>query len=321
MRITTLLVALALSFPAAAQNATKPKADPPATKKPDAQKPETKSPETRQPESRGPKIDLRPKFKKGQTTHFKLVMNTTGTQDAPGMGEQTQTVNQEVGVALNVKDVNKETGATLELVYESFKLKLKPPGDGEEINFDSTAKNSGDDPIGSMLKGIVGLTLNIKADKDGNITSVETGGKGDALSGAAAGLMGQFTGPDVVKNLFGPIFTARRGSGEAAVGESWTNDDTIDAPWGKIKLVTTNTLKSHRGASAEIDIRGAFSLEPQSAGSPAPSIKDSSLTGTAHWNTETGMLSDMNVRQKLNLESKDTGKTTQEMTLKVTAGK
>ncbi|MBL9001713.1 MAG: hypothetical protein JNK25_11315 [Phycisphaerae bacterium] len=264
----------------------------------------------------GAKVDLRPKFKAGQTHKFKLQMQASGRDESAELGTQTQSISQEIGIALKVKTADREKGATLDLVYESIKIRLKPPGGGDEIEFDST-KKAGDDPIAMILQPIVGLTLQLTADKDGNITGLETAG----LSGVAAGLAGQFTGADVIKNLIGPIFTLRRGGGEAAVGESWTNEDRIDAPWGKINLITTNTLKSHKANIADIDIKGAFSLDAASAGGQVPSIKDSLLTGSARWNTETGMLTEMNTRQKLSMESAASGKSIKEMTLKVTAVK
>lgn len=275
-----------------------------------------KEPPARAPDARSAKVDLRPKFKVGQTVRFKLNMQASGSDQSAEMGDMSQSMTQEIGIALKVKEADKERGTLIDLVYESIKLKIKPPGGGDEIEFDST-KKADDDPIAALLKPIVGLTLQIRADKDGNITGLESG----ALGGAAAGLAGQFTGADVIKSLIGPIVTLRRGSGEAAVGESWTNEDVMDAPWGKMKIATTNTLKSHRGGIADIDIKGVFSLDAQSAGGQVPSIKDSMMTGNAKWNTETGMLTEMNTRQKLTLEGGPVGKSVKEMTLKVTATK
>lgn len=280
----------------------------------------------------GPKIDLRPRFTKGQTIKFKMAMTNSGKQvvstpTTPGTltpttppTETTQNMSQEIGLTLKVKDTNKETGSTLDLIYDSFKISMKGP-DGSDITFDCNGKNS-DDPMSGLLAPLVGLTLELKMDKDGNITSVTTGEGGEAgdiasLLGGASG-MKSLTSADVVKNLFGPIMTTRKGAGEAHVGESWTNEDLIDAPWGKMKLSTTQTLSSARGSVATIDLKGKFDLQPSSGTSPAPNIRDSLYVGKTLWNTQLGMLDEMTMTQRLVVEPSQGSKSVNEMNVKVT---
>jgi hypothetical protein len=267
--------------------------------------------------SRAPKVNLRPRFVAGQSHKFTMTLDSKGRQEVPGLGEQSSSISQEIGLTLRVKEVNAETGSTLEMVYDSLKLRISQ-GDGEEIVFDS-AKKSTDDPIAMVLSSIVGTTLNIKADRDGNITSVDAGGGLGAMPGLAGAMGGAagLGGADVIKNLFGPLVSLKPGTPEASVGETWTNADMIDAPWGKMRITTTNTLKSHRASKAQIDISGAFSLEPSSASGPAPSIKDSHLSGAAVWNTELGMLESLDFRQRMSVESTTHGNSAQDMSVKV----
>src|SRR5262245_6829431 len=266
-------------------------------------------------EMAGPKVDLRPKFKQGQQTRFKMTLDTSGKQTGGSEADDLSS-KQEIGLLLKVKDTSADGGANLELVYESIKMKMN--SGLMNIDFDSSKPAKADDPMDAVLRPIVGLTLNVKMDKDGNITSVDSGGAG---AGPAAQVMQQFTGADVIKNMFGPIMTARKGSGEAAVGESWTNEDVIDGAMAKLKITTTNTLKSHTGGKALIDIRGKISAEPSASGGNTPQVKinDSSITGQATWDTEAGMLAKMQSQQKLSIERLAEGqKTSTQQTMNLT---
>jgi len=282
----------------------------------------SKAKEPPPPASRGGVIDLRPKFRVGQVSKFKMNLSSTGRQVSPVStggqpNEQTQSMSQELGLSLKVKDLNPETGSTLEMVYDSFKIKMKTP-DGQDITFDSTSTKDQDNPFAGVLDSLVGLTLTIRMDKDGNISKVDAGDSAlGALGGAGLDALKGFTGADIVKNLFGPVMSTRQGAGEARVGESWVNEDLIDAPWGKMKMTTTQTLSNHRAGIATIDMKGAVALMPNSATAPVPTIRNSLYTGKTLWNTETGMLTEMTVKQQLVLEQADKGTSTQEMDVKV----
>jgi hypothetical protein len=122
-----------------------------------------------------------------------------------------------------------------------------------------------------------------------------------------------------MKGMIGPIFTTKKGSGQVSVGEKWTNEDTMDAGMGTVRITTTNTVKSYSNSVALVDINGKFSLDPSSG--KGVTIRDSSMNGEFRWNTEVGMLDSMTMKQKLTVEQKqDKGpptRTSQDMNLKV----
>lgn len=263
------------------------------------------------------KINLRPKYTKGDQHRFAMTMSVKSKQGT-GAEATDRSSTQDIGLLLRVKEVTETGGASLELVYESLKIKVTDPL--MNVDFDSTKPAAKGDELSeltdSFLRPIVGLTLNVTSDKDGNITGI-SGAEG--IAGGA--LAGQLTGADFIKNAFGPIFSIRKGAGEAAVGESWTNEDVIDGPVGQMRLATTNTLSSHRSGMATIDMKGGITLTPgTSTGFKTPAIKDSTLTGKAVWDTERGMLSEMETRQKLSVEQEQDGAKvpiTNDMTVKV----
>jgi len=208
------------------------------------------------------------------------------------------------------KDTNPETGSTLEVTYESLRINLKSPL--MNIDFDSS-KPATNDPMDAVIRPILDTKLAVKMDKDGNITSVD---------GGPGGMTEQFASADLTKNMFGPLFTTKKGIGAAAVGDTWTNEDTMDAGMGTVRITTTNTLKSLMGSLALIDINGKFSLDPSSGGKGV-TIRDSSLKGEARWDVESGMLETMQMKQKLTVEqtqadSPTPTRTTQDMNMKVT---
>lgn len=265
----------------------------------------------------GPEVDLRPKFKQGEEIRFTMNLDTSGRQVTPGAGDQSTTTEQQIGLLLRVKESNPETGAILDLVYESFKMNVKAPtGD---VSFDSSKPASKDDMTDELLRGIVGLTLSVKVNPDGEITSV-SGGEG---AGVGAGLAGQFTGADMIKGVFGPVFSIKKGKPKAAVGESWTTEDVLQGGAASTRIKMTHTLKSIQGNNANIDIKGSVVIDPSSSGMKA-GVKDSSIGGRAVWDIERGMLSRLETDQKLTVETKtDQGSSlsSQTMNLRVVRNK
>lgn len=283
----------------------------------------------------GKKVDLRPKFTKGQEIRLKLELvnrakTTSATTTAPKTPPKTkpaddddatqdqnkdQDISQEYTLLLKVKDTNAETGSTLELVYEQVKLKMKSPSG--DMDFDST-KPKKDDPVDELLRPMVGTKLTVEMDAKGNIKNVSGG---DPLQDAAGGLGGAMTGPSALKDFFGRVFSSGPGnSGFASVGETWSSDDKMEAPGGTWNITTTNTLKSAVGGKADIDIKGKLTFSPSTSGQGAPvKVQNASYGGKATWNTERGMLDSMETRQHVeSLDTKSNQRTINEATMKVT---
>lgn len=262
-----------------------------------------------QPARAGATVDLRPKLEKGKVFRFKMNLSSvekqTPPQDAQDPNVPAETVDatqdQEIVLKMTVKDSNVETGSTLELVYESLKMKISNPMLGDEpLEFDSTKAADPNDPSGAaiaeMLGSVVGTALTISMDKDGNVTNV-------AAPASAPGLGDSFTGKDVISGLVGQVFTLKKGEPVVRVGEKWTNDSVMAATWGRTRITTNNTLTSHRGGKASIAIDGSVSMEPNSPGQTiAITIKNSRLDGNAVWSTEDGMLDSMTVSQTLDID-------------------
>lgn len=231
---------------------------------------------------------------------------------------------QEIGLLLRVKDADPESGATLELVYESLKLDLQTAD--MEFQFDSTKKpgkstpKQGGDPaslmptdqdlVEAMLRPMVGTAITLQVDADGNITSA-AGGSPLSMTGmlgavsdmsGGSGLTGALPaggGGDVL----GSIFTAARGRGSARVGESWTTTDKLEGTGiGSFTMTNKTTLKSFSNGIADLAFEGRIApgsseAAPGLLGGTAQ-VKESDFTGRAGWDTERGMLKSMSSEQR-----------------------
>jgi hypothetical protein len=248
------------------------------------------------------RVDLRPKFREGETHRFAISLRSKAVQAASGgkdKDESEQVSNNDLTIKMNVASTTEE-GSTLEVTYESIRFEVK--NDAMEISFDSSKPAANDDPLtDSLLRPLVGLTLQVQTDKTGNITKVDAG---SVPSGVPGNIMTSFTGADVVRRMFGPITTLKAGDGFASVGESWTNESSMAGGGGgtsNMRMKLNYTLRSQSGSTAKLGIEGKVLFE---GGNALPiAIKDSAISGTADWNTERGMLESMNMTQRLVVES------------------
>ncbi len=269
-------------------------------------------------------VDLRPKWRKGQETRFdmSLTIVTETNLNAGGKGGDDtkgeplkQTSTQKIGLLLRVKEVAASGAATIDVVYES--LKLDADSAYGKISFDSTATKNDKDEFDGLLRSIVGQTMTMQIDENGNISSVSSSAGGGGLAG---GLLQGFTGADVVKGIFGPITTIKAGDGKAKVGEKWTNESSMAGQLGTTKIKNEYTLESHAGSMARMNIQGTVSLDGGATG--MANIREGSITGKANWNTERGMLESLNMTQRLMVDTHATGEaagtTRNTMTMSVT---
>lgn len=227
-------------------------------------------------------VDLRPKFEKGQEHRFTMELDSTTDMTAGGGESTKQSMKQEYGLLFRVIEAAPESGATAEVVFETIKATIDSPLGKETFDSTKPADQDGQSMLAPVLRQAVGTTLTLKFDADGNITSV-TGGEGLALAAS----LGGGGGP---KDLLGGIFSVKKGSGRARVGETWTNIDTIaDSPAGGLKLTTEHTLKSAARGEAVVAFRGRVEPGTQAAAGPVK-LTDAHHEGRYVWDTRDGML-------------------------------
>lgn len=251
--------------------------------------------------ARAETVNLRPKFEKGTEASYTLAIDAQNEATRTGSAEpQKQHINQEIGLRLKVNDVDAEKGAKVDLTYDSFKLKVD--GGPMPIEFDSATPAEKDEgnPVAGAFRPLVGTTLHLIIDKDGNVTDV-TGGEELAQGIAGQALSGYVTSGGV-RGLLGPIFSTRQTKGEASVGETWTYEDVMpNSVIGQMKIVSNHTLKSVDGGNANIDLAGNIDFKPAEGG-PTITLKEGTYNGNYVWDTKAGMLKSMNAKLVAALE-------------------
>jgi len=241
-------------------------------------------------------VDLRPRFKTGAETKFAMVIsgaNEFKAEAMPGGGQSTK-IDQEIDFTLKVKDVTSDGIATVDLTYDRMVMKV---GGMFEMTFDSTKPTDQDagNMLASALRPLIGSSLTMTVDRDGNISKVEGFDK-LKLNPSAQQMAGTLATADGVKSTFGQVFSTRKSDGRASVGDTWTNVDSVSAgQMGTVKTSITHTLKSHTGGMAKVDITGDLAIE----GGMMPELKltTSEVTGNYIWDTEVGMLKSIQTKQ------------------------
>lgn len=276
-------------------------------------------------------VDLRPRFVAGQQTRYTLETGSRSTLTCDQVPEMNgkQSMSQALGLTLRVLEATSD-GATLELVYDTVRIKYESDDGSAEFDSAAPTRPTGNRPptgaapqadpelsraLESMVRGMVGAKLKIQTDSAGNIVSVTgDGGISSAarsfMQSAGQGLPGMPssipTGADAARWLIG----GTRGTGLARVGETWTNEDTLGGtPLGDFRMTTRHTLRSHSGGTAKV----AFSGRAEAASAAAaPSLLGFQLKGCTHegayeWDTARGMLSSMETDMRVSLEGSMTG--------------
>lgn len=322
----------------------------PSTPSPSTPGPSTPSPATPSPAStpappdqvgKGALVDLRPKFRAGQTFKLKMGNTSTSTIHMPGGldvlddpkpagpgkapakeedASQSKTT-QEFVLVFKTTGVAEDGTATVDVTFDSIKMKIESEWLTDE--FDSTkpakpAKAPSADPLQQLggtpmleqsLRPLVGDKLTLTVDRNGNVTKVDGGERFATLFGGLGGSPGGAPGAPggssgTAKNLFGSIFTLDKTRPQARVGDRWTTRDTMDlAMTGGLTMSTTYTLRDAKGGRATLGVNGR--MESSSA-APTPDvpfrIKSCTHDGQCVWNTEDGFIETLDSAQKLETE-------------------
>ncbi len=268
-------------------------------------------------------VDLRPKFVEGREARYTMRSTSKSTSEPVKKGRDAKPstkneLEQEIGLLVRTTKVNEDGSAELQVVYES--LKIKGRGEGYELDFDSTKSKKPSDGsledqivdgvIDSLLRGIVGTTLDLNVDASGTITSVTGGGALGALANSPfesdadlSGLLNQAPGGGQNNGLDWIIGSSS--SGDAAhrrVGEQWANHDKLaggGTPIGSFDMLTTHTLKRVRGRTAEVAFVSVLESAASrgNAGAKSGQLDKARADGTYRWDTELGELDEMTSTQ------------------------
>jgi hypothetical protein len=331
----TLGICLAMPLPSTAaqdQPATPPAKEPEPTKerpskpqrtpireneptKKDSSPDRKDQPERNREADSSKKIDLRPKFRKGDHIRLRMDLDSNSKISIPAVsdGPRKQTSKQEIGLLLKVASVADDGSANIELSVQHVSMtQTSGTGkDAETVDFDSSkpASKDGDNPLAPSLRALAATVLTFTVDKDGNTSMVSGGGNLTSLdalgmgNGLGGGLQGGNTGlsGQGFADAIGSIFNIKKGSPRVNLGDKWTNEDSVNSGLlGNFKITTIHTVKSFRGGDATISLTGHIEPATQTGGGAAMfQLKDSFYNGAYVWDTERGMLRKIELDQKV----------------------
>jgi hypothetical protein len=111
------------------------------------------------------------------------------------------------------------------------------------------------------------------------------------------------------QDALGSIFSIKKGTGLASVGEKWSTTDVLDTGlMGRFKMITDNTLKSHRNNEATVNTTGRIEPDSQAPGGASMfQIKDSFYSGVYIWDTKAGMVKRMDMDERIVIDSNAAG--------------
>lgn len=267
------------------------------------------------------KIDLRPRFKKGEKMTFKMEMDSKSKTSMPALEEkpEEQTTRHELGLVFFVKDVI-DDGTIVELTFSTVKVTQQTGKDKKDkLEFDSSrpvAKDK-DNPLAPGCRELANTTFTLTLDKDGNVTNMGGGSGLSSLNslgmpGAMGNLGGGGTGATPsggnsqgFADAIGSIFSVKKGSPFVKVGEKWTTSDDVDSGLiGKFRISTDSVVKSYSGDQARIKVTGK--VEPPSnspGGMSLFQVKDTFYMGDYVWDTKAGMLRSMDLDQNVTIDA------------------
>lgn len=255
----------------------------------------------------GQKVDLKPKFRAGQTATFTQHIVRKDTMKL-SMGENTTadtTVDQTAVYVLRVVDVS-DAETKLRLEIKSIKASAQLPSG--QFEWDSSAPPDDKDEMNPVIKAFrpaLNAQLELHVNQEGNITSVVVDERIAAgTRGPLQPFVQQLVGAESVKSRWGSVLWIKDGSEPAAVGQTWNNRETVSAPpVGRFVVDTTNTLESAKDGLAQIGIKGKLTLEPLEEGKPkGAELSDPSMSGSCTWDLKAGMVKVYEWKQKFTLE-------------------
>ncbi|MBL8876871.1 MAG: hypothetical protein JNM86_13830 [Phycisphaerae bacterium] len=281
-------------------------------------------------------FDLRPKFRMGQDRRVRLSLDSKETKpdltaeldparkpnDPKAAATDEMKTKQDFVLVFKPVKVSEDGTSEVSIVFEQIRSHVEGPGVDE--SFDSskpapakpkTPKPAESDPFGGLgktptleetLRPLVGESLSVVFDRDGNVTEVRGGQKFvRALNPMAPEEMMQMGGDEKMRDLFKSIVSTE-GKRYAKPGESWSTDTSLDVfPIGGSRLRTDYKLSNVQGAKGKITFQGKLvPSKDASPGSGGLKLSKVDYGGSTDWDQEDGFARSMQSSQALDAELK-----------------
>lgn len=299
-----------------------------APEKPSLEKPKSDAPHEQKKEDEIPAgaFDLRPKFQLGQNRRIRLSLDSRETRPDPAAlidnkapQEDEMKTQQDFVLVFKPTKPREDGNSQVDIVFESIRSHVEGPGVNDSFDSKTPAKKSTpkkkSDPLNGLgepptleetLRPLVGETLTVLFDPDGNILQVQGGEKFvRALNPMAPEEMTQMGGDQKMRELFKSIVSTP-GKRYAKPGERWSSDTALDLfPVGGSRLHTDYQLTKVQGSRGRIEFDGKLvPASDPSPGSGGLKLSRAEYSGFTDWDQEDGFLRSSQANQKLDAELK-----------------
>jgi hypothetical protein len=252
--------------------------------------------------------DLRPMWKTGQVSRYRIAQTETTTAQLQGVGEpQQSSIEVRAQVTWHVIEALDGGGGTCQMTVDSMTFHVTAPdGQTHAISADSS-----DERFASMRQYIAALTgapVTFSIGTDGAILSVA----GYEPIRAAAGAAGENLSDRFFRDLGRDLAVLTGGQAAVKPGMSWTHDNSSDHPLGTLHQKYTDELRGIETVAgipiAAIDRRGSLTLEiaqdNRPAQAPALDLRttDASYSGQLFFDLSRHELIGSHAQQTLALE-------------------
>ncbi|WP_017413795.1 DUF6263 family protein [Clostridium tunisiense] len=244
------------------------------------------------------------KYKVQQSIEQKIVQ----TLEAQSL-ESNQNI--KMGYTYDVTAVDDKGVATITTTFDSVSVTIT--GNGENLQYDSTKTENSNDPLATVYGGIIGKSLTMRIDKQGNVLELQGVDKlmGDLINNLnienpqekqqILKALEQNFGDEALKESFSKV-TKVYPPASTKVGDSWEDTQTLNMGY-PITISNKYTLKEEQGDFLTIDMNSDIktsSAEPMDMmGIRARYDLSGSQTGSFKLNKNSGIAESGNSTQKM----------------------
>ena len=250
-------------------------------------------------------VQLKWKFQQGQKLNLQLAQDMT-----IAIAVQGQAINQKIqmgmDLAWDVKQVDSQGVATIDQKFSRIRMTMEMPFGKLQVDTNNEEHEGPAAQIAEQLKPLTEGVITQKLSPSGEVLEVKLDEKATAALANNPQFKEMF-GEDGIKQMFGQSMVTLPEKA-VNVGDTWDIAQGVKSPFGQVKLDSQYTyegMAEHNGKQlAKIGIKGTMKIDKADADPQEQlklDIKESSITGTAWFDTNAGLLVDTDVLQKASM--------------------
>lgn len=256
-------------------------------------------------------VDLRPTFTDGGERRFRVESESVITRAVPALDERISQTTRLTYFLTRQISINADGNPSAKLRFDRIRFKTQAPnllGELEDVEYDTGLWNPETEQVqgrailgrgefvanqyATILDPLIGRAITLELSKLGSIESVRIPpevGDADLIS------------VEMVRDRFLPLVQICPEREPVEIGSTWKQTSEQDSGLGfDVVSVTSWTLEGAAADRATIEVRNEFSTG-EVRRDTGISLRESSGSGTAVWNTTEGVLESLESRQAIRM--------------------